>query len=300
VADSIPWGPIQQAIFSWVTAGASPDVAAGGVFWTHRKQARPPAPFIALTIRSVRPVGHDWTLSEINGLVLPTQTVASVNVGASTLRVNAHPFSNGDGPVQVGSSGTLPGGLAALTDYWVVVVDANTIQLATSYQLTGGQQPLGTGNPVTPVTLSSGGSGTITLVTTPDSLPAGKEVVRRAQGYREVVLQLVCVGADGSGVDAVRIMANVAASLQLHLYDLDQAGVGVSDLGQAFSQGGVQAVDGHRGPVLEPRSTWEMTFDVASDLTGFDTVIEEIDGNVELQTPDGTSLPAVPFKVSLT
>ena len=39
---------------------------------------------------------------------------------------------NGDGPVQLGSTGTLPGGISPLTDYWVILVDASTIRLTGS------------------------------------------------------------------------------------------------------------------------------------------------------------------------
>ncbi len=45
----------------------------------------------------------------------------------------AHGLHTGDGPVQVSNSGgALPGGLAAVTNYWVIVVDVDTFFLATS------------------------------------------------------------------------------------------------------------------------------------------------------------------------
>lgn len=52
---------------------------------------------------------------------------------ADTLTITAHGLSTGDGPVQVSTSAAdLPSGLTALTDYWVIKVDADTLQLATS------------------------------------------------------------------------------------------------------------------------------------------------------------------------
>lgn len=45
----------------------------------------------------------------------------------------AHGWNTGDGPIQLtNSGGALPTGLTALTDYYIIKVDANTFQLATS------------------------------------------------------------------------------------------------------------------------------------------------------------------------
>ncbi len=48
----------------------------------------------------------------------------------------AHGLKTGDGPVQVSNSGgALPSGLTAVTDYWVIRIDADTFYLATSLAL---------------------------------------------------------------------------------------------------------------------------------------------------------------------
>jgi hypothetical protein len=50
-----------------------------------------------------------------------------------TFTKNAHGFQTGDGPYQLtNAGGALPTGLAPLTDYFVIRVDANTFRLATS------------------------------------------------------------------------------------------------------------------------------------------------------------------------
>lgn len=55
---------------------------------------------------------------------------ANVAPAADTITITAHGFVTG---LKAALSGTnLPGGLSA-TNYWIVVVDANTIKLATSY-----------------------------------------------------------------------------------------------------------------------------------------------------------------------
>src|SRR5262249_18618508 len=61
-------------------------------------------------------------------------TISAVNAGTDQITITAHGLVTGAGPaaMYVGAGGAMPGGLAAMTDYWVHVVDANTIQLATS------------------------------------------------------------------------------------------------------------------------------------------------------------------------
>jgi hypothetical protein len=291
VADSLNWTSASAAIAAWVRSGSGLD--QDHVFWAYEGRRRPTAPYISMSVQQVRGIGHDWLVSADNPLTFADLTVTSVDPTANTLAV-VHPFSNGDGPVHIASTLTLPAPLVAGTDYWVIVVDASTIQLAASYVRTGGQQPLGAGNPVTPIDLTTVGSGTITIAHTPDTVPAGKEIVRHAQGIREVTVHLECIAQDGGGYDAVRIMTNVVAALQLNLYALDQAGVGVSDVGSAFSQGGVQHLEGHRGGILEPRAMWDLTFYMASDFVGFDTIIESVSGQIDLET-DGGALPPIPF-----
>ena len=79
---------------------------------------------------------------------------ADVDTTTDAITITAHGFVTGDGPYQVSSTGTLPGGLAASTDYYAVVIDANTFQLASSRAnaLVG-----------TIVDLTSQGSGTHTI-----------------------------------------------------------------------------------------------------------------------------------------
>lgn len=57
-----------------------------------------------------------------------TATGAQVNLTAT-----AHGWTEGDGPVRAtNAGGALPGVIAVDTDYWLHVVDANTLNIATS------------------------------------------------------------------------------------------------------------------------------------------------------------------------
>jgi hypothetical protein len=104
---------------------------------------------------------------------LGDNTVKTISaVSGNNLTVTGHGLFNGQGPIQLATTGSLPSGLAASTDYWVIYIDANTIQLATSQantvNSTGMAVPTGSGAPV-PITLSSAGTGTNTIV---DGMPA--------------------------------------------------------------------------------------------------------------------------------
>lgn len=296
-ADAIQWTTVQAGIDTWVLGSSGLD--SDHVFWTFEKKPRPTAPYIEMTVQRLGPIGHDWETRRVNTLTFAPKTVSTVTPAADTLTIAAHGLSNGDGPIHIASSGTLPGGLAAATDYWVILVDVNTIKLATTYVRTGGQQPLGAGNTVTPIDITSAGTGTITISSMSKTLPAGKELERRAQGFRELTVHLECFAVEGAGVDAIRIMSNVIAGLQLYAYDLDQAGAGVSDFGQASPQGAIQHLEGRRGSILEPRAMCDVTFYLASELIGYQTIIESVSGTMNFTTPGDDPLPAIPFAIDV-
>ena len=68
----------------------------------------------------------DWDGADVS------TTIDSADAGADTLTIAAHPFETGDGPMKpVGAD--LPAPLDATTEYWAVVVNADTIKLAASY-----------------------------------------------------------------------------------------------------------------------------------------------------------------------
>lgn len=57
-----------------------------------------------------------------------TFTAAATDICTAT----AHGLQTGDGPVQLTTTDTLPAGLALLTDYWIIRIDANTFYFASS------------------------------------------------------------------------------------------------------------------------------------------------------------------------
>ncbi len=100
-------------------------------------------------------------------------TIANLTYTAAVtdlITVTAHGLVTGDGPVQTSSTGALPGGLAATTNYWVFVVDANTFKLATSFSnaLAG-----------VAVDITSTGSGVHTLLCLPSTMRPADATVSR-------------------------------------------------------------------------------------------------------------------------
>ena len=61
-------------------------------------------------------------------VVLP----AAVNITTEEITVTGHQYKRNGFRVRVSSTGTIIGGLAINTDYYVIIVDANTIKLATT------------------------------------------------------------------------------------------------------------------------------------------------------------------------
>lgn len=62
------------------------------------------------------------------------RTISAVDNTTEQLTITAHGLNTGDGFLRVyaPTGGVIPGGLAPVTDYWVIVVSANVIKLATS------------------------------------------------------------------------------------------------------------------------------------------------------------------------
>lgn len=85
--------------------------------------------------------------------VVRTFTNSSIVPNDETITITAHGFTDGV-VVQATTDDTLPTGLAAATDYWVIVVDANTIKLASSFANFGTE---------TAIDITDDGAGTHTL-----------------------------------------------------------------------------------------------------------------------------------------
>lgn len=76
------------------------------------------------------------TAIDITGAGTGTHTVVDTATtqrdSLNTLTITGHAYKTGDGPVRLTTSGALPTGLATGVDYWIAVIDANTVKLFAS------------------------------------------------------------------------------------------------------------------------------------------------------------------------
>lgn len=111
------------------------------------------------------PVPHNENDSGA-GSIVGVQTTGGVaaagtiDLSLETMTITSHGFYTGE-KVRLTTTGTLPGGLAVLTDYFIIKIDANNIAFATS---------LVNANAGTAINLTTSGSGTQTI--TPTALSA--------------------------------------------------------------------------------------------------------------------------------
>jgi len=115
-------------------------------------------------------------------LIGATKAISAPNTTTDAMTATAHGKLTGFGPVRLANSGgALPTGLSAATDYWLIVVDANTVKFASSQAnaLAG-----------TAVDITAAGSGThtmqCTMQTLADNMASNIATVLTAPGNRDM------------------------------------------------------------------------------------------------------------------
>lgn len=127
------------------------------------------------------------------GIASSTFTATAATDTCTLVAPATHGQVTGDGPVQVTTTTTLPAGLTAATNYWLIVVDASNVKLATSRAnaLAG-----------TAVDITTAGTGTHTMTTfatkngaSSTQVPAGlPRALDGAQGPAVSVVQDTAAG----------------------------------------------------------------------------------------------------------
>lgn len=279
MTDALNWVDITKGIQNFVVGGSG--LAPEQVAWEFEGINRKPGPYITLQITYTGQVAHDWTTKRLNPITFSALPVVA-DAGTNQITSAAHGRKTGDGPVHfLNVGGALPSPLEAGVDYYLVVIDPNTLKIADSFVHTGGDNVArGLGvvpNPITTIDLLDAGSGTTTIVATSVTVRAGQEIKKTAQGYREIRCELQCFAPEKTGTLAMAIMSNVVSSLPFYTQALDDAGVGINDLGDLVSvESAVRAKDSKRGQILEPRTVWELTFYVASHLEAYESFVERV------------------------
>lgn len=260
----ISWSTIQTAILSWVRTSSG--FSNENVFWSQDKRPFPGTPYINMRISVATKRGLDWVTSEHNPLVIPDDIIEVVDDVDNTLTLTNHGLQTADGPVRFVSSGTLPGGIVALTDYWIIRISANEISLASTfhnaYDLIG-------------IDITSPGSGVITLQDTDETVRYGEEIKRSHQGTRDCRLTLECVGGTPKGVGMpIAVLEHVLSSTELDsvITGLSAAGVGI------ISSEPISSNDGYIGSTLyEPRAQLRIRIFVPSEVVEYSTFVDSVE-----------------------
>lgn len=271
----IDWELFQRCVQRWVVRGSG--LPTNKVLWSDPKAMRPAADGIVLRIMKISTVGNTFRSIEDNALEFGDLTVASVDAGANTFTfAAAHGLTNGDGPVRLSSTLTVPGGTEEGVDYWVIYVSPTVIKLASSFRRTGGTyvDDAPSGNDVEPVDLSSTGSGVLTISGTDETMRAGEEILHVLAGQVRVIVNIECHSAEATKNDmAAAILQRVSARANLpgQLEILEKAGAGIIEIEDVVS------VRGRSDAIMfEPRAVMDVLFSIVTRQTESGTIIHSV------------------------
>lgn len=252
----------QTTVAQWVLLGTG--LPVGKVYWSSQSDApRPTEPAVAMKLMSENDASLPWQDSQTNYLTFTDIVVSSIT-GSVFTTGTAHGLQTGDGPVNYVAT-TYPGGLAASTSYWVVVLSPTTFSLAAGFQAAMMRAPV-------TITITSVGTGTQTLVATGVTLRAGQEVVYYSRSNDRLILTLECFAVNGVSQDAAMnylrrlISRSALPSMQAIL---SNGNVGLNQFDR------VRFVKGVRDAViLEPRASLDVRLNVASEASEFGSTID--------------------------
>lgn len=259
---------LEKGLHGWVVAATG--LATDRVRWAKQGQAvpRPAAGGAWVSLNEVgrEAGGPDWTERASYPLTFADMAVAAVSAGADTLTITAHGRATGDGPVRLETTGVAPSGLAIATDYWLIVVDANTVKLAATFL---------DAIDLTAVPIADAGTGTHTIVDTADTVRAGAELVATTTGTRTATISIQCFAGDATGTatpSAYLDKLRAALALEGVRANLKAEGLAVASVGPTRDLS--VALNG--GATFEPRAVLEARVHLAAPaLTETMTIIAE-------------------------
>lgn len=287
---SIQWTTLKNAIATWIlTASGLPPER---LRWAGSNAPQPPTsstlPWILVSRFTWRNPGSDFTQYETNPLDFAPKT-ATLDSSLDIVSVANHGLTTRDGPVRLTTTGSLAGtNLATDTDYWVIREDAGSLRLASSFL------DADAGNAVD---IQGSGTGVHALVSTPDSLRSGHELIERVRGARRVQFDIQCfppVPALGQPLpddaDPISTLSDITAKVGLNAIaqPLAMAGFGLIGID------GPRQIDGVlNNTIFEPRAIMTVTFATTSEVVGTDTIIDY----VEVAEDPGTFSLSLDFNV---
>ena len=272
---AVAWATVEDAIQAWITSGSG--LASDHVTWAQQTAPRPVGEFISMRMTIFHRSGRDWR-DRIDNLINIGPLTVSARAGNS-LTVTAHGLVTGQGPLTFTTTGTLPGGLSLITNYWPIVIDANTLQFASTFQLAIAASP-------TAIVLTSAATGTTTLAGA--TFIPGAEVLSRLRGPRQAILTLQCFagaptgGAPTGATSPIAILHDAISSYRLESREtaLTAAGIGI---GWVES---IQSIDGIVNTVrFEPRAIAQVHLHLASEIIETSTYIQIVNATDQIPGP---------------
>lgn len=240
------WVTIRKALFDWVVSCTG--MSDQKVTWARQKNTpRPSQDGISMKLYVVDDTGNSWVDTENKPLTFANKTITAVS--GNNLTIPAHDLVTGDGPVEL-IGADLPQPILEDTNYWIIRVDANTIRLAAQFEDTGGGDA--TGNPITPITLTDTGSGSMILAALDTTFRSGEEIEYVQRGMVRATLQLFSYVDDDTGMDgAIATLRRVASRYRLpsNIAILDAANIGVTGMERTRSMLGTRDAT-----LFEPRA----------------------------------------------
>lgn len=285
---AIQLATIEDALQAWIVAGSG--LASDHVTWGGQTAPRPTGAFISMRLDGLGGADWDWNDRLDNILAVATTAITGVNTGTGVLTIPAHGLQTGDGALVFTTTGTVPGGLSLLTHFYAVVVDANNIKVATSFQLAIASSP-------TTVTLTSSGTGVTSINGTPSTVRAGQEITQFTRGPRQCRLHLRCFagaptgGAPTGGTSPLGVLHDAVSSHALEAINaaLVAAGIGVCGWDPIIMIDGV--VNTTR---FEPRAQTTVHLSITSEIVQTSTFIQVVNVTDNIPTPPVTTTITLP------
>lgn len=292
------WDDAFPKIARWIAFGAN--IPNANVKWVGQGGKLPSTPWISAKLMTTRGFGSDELRFEENPLALEDDDVDGVDADADTLTVGAHaygvdPYADDDakiravGPIRFTTTGTLPSPFVIATDYWLVILDADTVMIATSRANAVEEVPV-------VIDIVDGGVGTHTIVGTDDTRRVLEEAKYIAQGHRVAVLSLQCFADDAIGDGRGQaILERIRGSFRLPSQQerLRLIGFAVASIGAATNVGGSTS----GAAALEPRAVCEVTLNYVDGAEEPVTTVESADGTFTAENAVGEELVEEPFHV---
>lgn len=264
---------IERAVCGWIATatGLAASGAQARILWAGqgRTLARPAGAgsWVSVAELGEEAGGPDWIRQEPYPLTFADLVVSVVNAAADTLTVVGHGRATGDGPVDLVTTGTLPGGLTEAVPRWLIRVDNDTVRLAASFEdaIDG-----------IAVDVTSSGTGTLSIVDRADTVRAGAEIVSTTRGTRAVTIRLTAFGGGATGATKPRAVLDrirAAAALEGVQEAARAEGCAIASCGPSTDVSAAIA-----GVDFEPRATMDVRLHLSATaltetLTRIDTVV---------------------------